>query len=108
MNFAGLLLLIEEFREKPWEFRMKLISSDYTSNWSGAIWSPTENYIENHSCLTQLSDLENIQINPIEDRYIGRLVPNKVYDHTQDVCNILKHHDVEYELQEKIIVIKVQ
>ncbi|WP_108802123.1 DUF6678 family protein [Aquimarina sp. Aq107] len=108
MKFNKLLALIGEFREKPWEFRMKLFSLDYASNWSGGIWSPTNNYIEVSSCLTAFSDLENIQINPIEDRYIGRLVPNRIYDHTQDVCDILKHHDLEYEIQEKIILIKVQ
>ncbi|WP_299244169.1 DUF6678 family protein [uncultured Aquimarina sp.] len=108
MNFTELSALLDEFYEKPWKFRMKLFSMDYPTNWQSAIWSPTDNYIENHSCLTQFSDLENIEINPIEDRYIGRLVPNRIYDHSQEVFDILKVHTVEYKIQQNLILIKVQ
>ena len=108
MNFNEFSALLDDFYKKPWKFRMKLFNMDHPTNWQSAIWSPTDNYIENHSCLAKFSDVEYIEIDPIENRYIGRLVPNRIYDHTTEVHNILKDHTVEFKIEQNVLRIKVQ
>lgn len=56
----------------------------------GILFSPTKNYVETASFgPVSFQELEVILINPVEKIYIGKLVKDKVVDHTDEIVNTL-------------------
>lgn len=109
MNFNQFAKLLDDFYSKPWKFRMKLFSRDHPTNWqTTAIWIPTDHYVENHGSLTSFSDLEHIEIDPIEDNEVKLSISKRNYDHTKEVFDIIKFHMIDYETNGRIIRIKIQ
>jgi hypothetical protein len=55
---------------------------------------------------TTHSMIKQIQILPIEERHMGALMPSKVIDHTEKICNLLDELNIKYELQDVLICIQ--
>lgn len=49
--------------------------------------------------------IEWIEIKPLKEEYMGRLIPNKVTDYTEFIRTGLEKHSIPYELNEGIFKI---
>ncbi|WP_243346979.1 DUF6678 family protein [Parabacteroides sp. FAFU027] len=91
---------------KPWQYRLKLADRDISSNWSKWILNPSGEYIETENSEPVLiSEIEWIEINPIENKKIGRLVPDKTINHSSEICQMLDNLNIEYCVDNGIVKI---
>lgn len=97
-------LLIDFFREVNCSFKVKLVNRPLTSNWNKMFIRPVQSYVEfGHSGPVKISELEWIDINPVEQIYIGRLVPDKFINHSQGVKDFFDKNAVKYSINDEII-----
>jgi len=75
------------------------------SGWKNWLGNPTETYIDFGYEPTPHRMIKQIQINPIEERNMGRLIPSKVLNHTKEVCELLDEIKIKYEMQNVLICI---
>jgi hypothetical protein len=95
------------FKDKPWQYRLKLVDKDFPSNWSKWIINPSGNYVETETSEPILiSEIDWIEINPIESKRIGKLVADKKIDHSSEICRLLDSLIVEYLMDNGMIRIK--
>ncbi len=98
---------IDDAKGKPWEYRYQLIENDSFTPWGGNMFKPSDAYIEYDCYMSHYDEIKEIQINPIESKYIGKLVANKIFDHTKDVCVVLEDLKIGYEIINYLVTIKL-
>ena len=76
--------------------------------WNNWLTNPTGKYLDFGQEPLSYKEIKKIQINPFEDRYIGKLVPNKLIDHTNEITNILDSLKIEFEINGTIITINTE
>lgn len=88
---------------------IQMIAKDgYMTHWSPWITNVTGHYLDNEATPLHIDDILAIQINPIEDKHIGRLVPNKLINHTEGLLKILQKAEIDFYISGGIIVIKFE
>ncbi len=76
--------------------------------WNHWIIIPTDGYIEiSGSGPFSISLIKAIKLNPIETRYIGRLVPDKKIDHSMTILQKLELANIQYQLDESLIIVNL-
>ncbi|MFW2080906.1 DUF6678 family protein [Acinetobacter guillouiae] len=65
-------------------------------------------YVECRYGIFLLKELKNIQIDSIENRYIGRLVASKHIDHSELLQDKIAQSGLHYQFEKQIFVIPLQ
>jgi len=77
------------------------------SKWGAYLNFPAEGYFEpQHIGPIKINQWKWLEINPIEDIVIGRLVPNKKADHSKEIINYLNENNIPFLKGEKYIKIE--
>ena len=72
--------------------------------WSEWLIVPTVGFVELSSCgPISIKEIEWVEINTIEDKYIGRLVKNAKIDHTLHIKEALDQAELLYTHNDSII-----
>jgi len=114
--FEKILNLIERYDQKPLDIRFRIQTKpncedkykNYIrgSSWEFWIWNPSGSYIDFGQEPTPYDEIKQIQINPIEERDMGKLMLSKVINHKEKVCQLLDEIKIDYEIQDVLICIK--
>jgi hypothetical protein len=81
--------------------RAKIKDDDVPSNWSRWFIIPVLGYVEASSFGPMpRREIQWLEIDPIEIKHIGRLVPAKSIDHTTDILQILDRVSIVSEIIE--------
>ena len=84
-------LLIALLHKKLWTFKLKIINQPLATEWSKWIISPTESYLETEKQGPYpVTKIEWFDINPIESKDTGRLMPVTATDRSKDLIVIFK------------------
>ena len=69
---------------------------------------PSSLYVECRYGIFLLKALKNIQIDPIENRYMGRFVASKHIDHSELLQDKIAQSGLHYQFEKQIFVIPLQ
>ncbi|MGY2134867.1 DUF6678 family protein [Hymenobacter sp. HD11105] len=84
--------------------RAKLHHEPAPSAWSSWFLLPVPGYIEASTYgPVPRRDIEWIELNPVEQRYIGRLVPPHILDHTEAILEQLHAQGIRAQVREGLI-----
>lgn len=101
MPLNDLLLFL---KGKPFTYRLKIQNESLSSEWSNWLIQPTESYIEaERQGPYAIKEIEWIDINPIEKKRLGRLIPETSVDHTTEVLKILESMEIGFFIIDKTI-----
>ncbi|MFB9077954.1 DUF6678 family protein [Flavobacterium procerum] len=108
MKTDNLLELIKELNAQPIKFRLKLRNKDKNLTWEDWIINTTGTYIETgHTGPNTIDKIEYIEINPIEEKDIGKLVPKRMINHTLEIIKIIENRNINFEQCENTIKIEL-
>ena len=100
-------MFIESAKGKPWKYRPKLIDEELSEDWSNWIMIPIEGYVElEFYGPYRTKEIEWIEIDPIEIKRIGKLIPERIIDHRNEVTLLLTNLDIDFTVQDRIIRLK--
>jgi len=96
--------LVDFFKEVNCSFRLRLTNGTQTSRWDTLFIQPAENYVEfGQTGPVRISELEWIEINPIEQVHLGSRIPDKLLDHTERIKTCLNEYAIPYTQLDKTI-----
>ncbi|MDP8033112.1 hypothetical protein QJU43_02245 [Pasteurella atlantica] len=113
--FDKILKVIELYEQEPFKVKFRIQTKpnveEYKhyvkgSHWNEWISNPTSEYIDFGLEPTPYKAIKQIQINPIEEKEIGKLMPSKLINHTKSVCKFLTELKINYEIEDVLICIK--
>jgi len=108
--FQKIRKLIESLKdfEKDNQLKYRIIDVDENASkvWSHWITNPTGEYLDFGSAPIPFKKVNEIQIDPVEERKIGNLVSMKKVDHTEFVCGLLEELNIIYAIEKAIILIR--
>jgi len=93
---------------QSWTYRLKPVNENNATAWSRFLIMPSPGYIETETGPVSIRDVEYIDINPVEYRHIGRLIPPKLYDHTAAIQGYLDAFAILYTCTDEHIRIRMQ
>jgi hypothetical protein len=97
-------LLVDFFIKLNCTFKVKLKNIPETNNWDKLFIRPAKSYVEfGQTGPVKISEVEWLDINPIEEIYIGTRVPSKYFDHSDSIKNYLDQHSIQYSIYNNII-----
>jgi len=97
-------LLTDFFAEVNCSYKVKLTNKPPTSNWDKMFIRPEKSYVEfGQTGPVRISEVEYIDINPIEQIRIGARVPDKRNDHTDLIKNYFDKNLIKYSIDDKTI-----
>lgn len=88
--------------------RIHLSTSLDVSEWDHFLIFLSGLYVECHYGIFLLKALKNIQIDPIENRYMGRFVTSKHIDHSELLQDKIAQSGLHYQFEKQIFVIPLQ
>lgn len=91
----------------PWTYRIKMQELERATQWSRFLVMPKEGYLESYMGPVLLQNVDYIEINPYEVRYMGRLEQDKRLNHSEEIEALLTQLEVTYELVDQYIRIPV-
>ena len=78
-------------KKQPYTYRLKIKNKLLNAPWSNWLCHPSDNYIEAEiQGPYPLNDIEWIEINPVEKRKEGKLIPEKEFDHSAAIMRLLE------------------
>ena len=106
--FDNVERFIYAVKTQPYKYNLKIKNESPSAGWSNWIIKPSDNYLETEMqgpCA--VSSIEWIEVNPVEERKDGRLVPAKDIDHTNEIVNLLEDLSIPHMIVEEIIRIYI-
>lgn len=102
-------LVVEKFSDLKCTFRLKTINKPLTNKWASWVIQPEKGYIESDQIgPVKISEVDWIEINPIERIYIGIRITDKSIDHTETIRNYFDKNFIQYKINEGIFQIVIQ
>jgi hypothetical protein len=102
--FDNVERFIYAVKAQPYTYNLKIKSESLAATRSNWIIKPSENYFETEKQGPYaVNDIEWIEVNPVEERREGRLVPAKLIDHTDAIVKVLKDLSIPHMIVEEII-----
>ncbi|MCK6612550.1 MAG: hypothetical protein L6Q78_16105 [Bacteroidia bacterium] len=96
--------LVDFFKEVNCSFNVRLTNGKQTSSWDTLFIQPAESYVEfGQTGPVRISELEWIDINPIEQVHLGCRIPDKLIDHTERIITCLDENAIQYTQMDKTI-----
>ena len=78
-------------RKQPYTYRLKIKNEPLDAPWSNWLGHPSDNYIEAEmQGPYSINDIEWVEIDPVEKRKEGKLIPGKEFDHSAEVIKLLE------------------
>ncbi len=105
MMFDAIVWLFNEIERLNLNYRIQLIDTFEVSAWDHFLIFPTPNYIECRYGVFRLTTLRQIQIDSIENRYIGRRVASKRIDHSGLLEEKIQHSRLHYSFENHVFTI---
>lgn len=106
--FDNVERFIYAVKAHPYTYNLKIKNELPASVWSNWIIKPSDNYFETEMQGPYLdSDIEWIEVNPVEERKEGRLVPVNEINHTNEIVKELEELSIPYMIVEEIIRIYI-
>lgn len=97
-------LFIYGVKGKPFTYRLKIKNEPLVQDWSSWLIQPVDSYIEAAAQGPYAVDtIEWLEINPIEIRVEGKLIPVKEVDHTAEILKLLDWLWFPYMITDRII-----
>ena len=104
MDTSSINDFINSRRGKPWRFKLKIKEEPLAEEWSQWLICPTPGYLEAaEQGPYSMRKIEWIDINPVEFRKPGRLMPVKEIDHSAEIIKMLNDTGIQFSLTEGII-----
>jgi len=104
MNDAKWNKALVELRKCQARFRLKLLTDSEVSPWDSIVPDSPENYIELPAVGPVLClEVEWLDIDPIERRRVGRLVPDQLIDHTKSIERTVASLSLPYSKEESFL-----
>lgn len=103
MNDSTISEFINRRRGRPWQYRLKVKDELLPGKWSQMLIHPTPGYIEVEEGPYSLRQIEWIDINPMELRKEGRLMPLKEVDHTVEIVKLLNDLGIHFLITEGVV-----
>ena len=79
--------------------KVKLLEEPPLEGWTDYLGLPTPSYFEPFGPYL-IRDLEWIMIDPVERKKIGRLIPEKILDHTDEISRIFMEKGLDYRIED--------
>ncbi len=102
--FNAIDLFIYAVKKQPYTYRLKIKNEPLDAAWSHWLGNPVDNYIEAE---TQgpysIDDIEWIEIDPVEKRVEGKLIPAKEFDHSTAIIKLLEYLSFPFMVTGSII-----
>ena len=96
--------LMYSAKSQPYAYRLKIKDEALAAPWSHWIIKPSDNYFETEKQGPySTSNIEWIEVNPIEERQQEKLVLVKQIDHTDTIVKLLEELAIPYMIVEEII-----
>jgi hypothetical protein len=89
--------LLPMVKDLPCHKRIKFIDSDEPTRWQIGIGQPHPGYVEASGGPEKLKFVEWIEVERFERRYLGRLVPCEVVDHSERIRTILTGNQAAFK-----------
>ncbi|MEP4079653.1 DUF6678 family protein [Haloferula sp.] len=96
-KWRRLLASIEKFHCNK---RVKWIDNPEPTRWQIGMWQPHPDFVEASGGPEELKFVEWIEIERVERRHMGRLVPAKLLDHSDQIRATLDAERVTFEEEE--------
>ena len=78
-------------RKQPYTYRLKIKNEPLDAPWSNWIIHPSDNYIEAEmQGPYSINDIEWVEIDPVEKRKEGKLIPGKEFDHSAEIIKLFE------------------
>lgn len=89
--FNAIDLFLSAVKKKLCTYRLKIKNELLDAPWSTWLGHPSDTYIE-AACQGPYSikDIEWVEINPVEKKWMGKLVPVKEVDHSEEIIKLLE------------------
>ena len=98
-NWSELIQLLKPLK---CHVRVLLKDDDDPSPWDSPLFEPVPTHIELPKYgPIQKTNVRWLEIDPVEEEYVGRRVPNRQTDHTKDIQTILQHLNLQYTLRDR-------
>jgi hypothetical protein len=99
---------IYALKKQPYTYRLKIKNESLDAPWSNWLGRPGDNYIEaEKQGPYSLHDIEWIEINPVEKRKEGKLIPEKELDHSAAIIKLLGDLSFPFMVTDRIISVYV-
>jgi len=93
---------IDAIGELDCQFRLKLLADLEPEPWGCMLISPVDNYVEINGPWP-LREVEWIEIHPIVEQYIGRLVKPRLINYTDMIVTRLSERGVDFSIEDGMI-----
>ncbi|MEO6252016.1 MAG: DUF6678 family protein [Ferruginibacter sp.] len=102
--FNAIDLFLYAVKKNPCTYRLKIKNESLDAAWSTWLGHPSDTYIE-AACQGpySINDIEWVEINPVEKKRIGKLVPDKEFDHSEEIIRLLYRLSFPYMITDGII-----
>jgi hypothetical protein len=87
----------------PWTYRIKMQAQERATQWSRFLVIPKEGFLESYMGPVSMQDVDYVEINPYEVRYMGRLEQDKRFNHSEEIEALLTQLNVPYALVDQYI-----
>ena len=102
--FNSIDLFIYAVKKQPYTYRFKIKNQTLDGRWSNWLGRPSDTYIEAEAQGTYSKDhIEWIEINPVEKRVVGKFIPEKEFDHSEEIIKLLEALAFPFMLTDGII-----
>lgn len=102
--FDALDRFMYAIRTQPYTYRLKIKNEVLDAPWSKWLTQPSDNYFEaERQGPYSINDIEWVEINPIQNRKDGRLVPEKEFDHSAEIIKLLQDLSFPFMITDRII-----
>ncbi len=106
-EYSKIITMISELKTIHCKYRIKdtdlYIGGSEWNDWIN-VWS--EEVLDFGYSPQSYHNIQEIHINPIEEKKIGKLIPSKLINNTDKICGILEKLKINYEIIDLIITIK--
>lgn len=100
--------LIELLQSLSVRVRVKWCGDSTPSRWDKSVFSPVAGYLETGFLgPVQFADIEWIEIDALERQQLGRLIPEKVIDHSQAISDSLQELELPFVVRAEIFRVKL-
>ena len=97
-------LFIYAVKKQPYTYRLKINDQPVDAAWSNWLGHPSDTYIEAAAQGPYSIDaIEWIEINPMETKAAGKLMPVKEFDHREEIIKLLDWLSFPYMVTDGII-----
>ena len=101
--FDNVERFIYAVKAKPYTYRLQIKNGSSNAAWSNWIIKPSETYYETEKQGPYaVHDIEWIELNPVEERKEGNLIPVKKVDHTDEIVKLLEELTIPYMIVDGI------